>query len=480
MSWFVEGPLRSRRMVSASAVIVRGGSGWRRRSRLRCRRSGCATGWSSSSRRWRAAAAAAAAGERAPVCARAGRAGWPEESAADAVSARGDAGPVRVGAAVSGRLALGAGAAGARAARSGWRRRSASCLGRRRHRDRQGRQALAGGEAAVLGHARQDRQLPDHGLGARGRRAGDAAARLAAVSAGGVVRRPAAAAEGEDPGRGRLQDEAAAGGDLCEQAAGWEMPPAPILADPAYGDDAGFRTGLHEAGARVRGRGAGGDERLRAGDDLRGARAQGSVGRPRTVARPDRKPESVRALAERLPAKAWQTLPCRTTPGGRGRPEPLRVRPRRRHQPGPQRAPAAALGVADHRMARGGGGARPTTGSPTSPRTSRASGSPGSPGCAGRSSSTTGSSKASSASTTTKAAATAASTTTPRSSPARTPSSPRNACARVPRGRPDAAAGGAAPAARPALLGRPLPHLPPARRPRPTHALPPTRVTKSY
>ncbi len=42
----------------------------------------------------------------------------------------------------------------------------------------------------------------------------------------------------------------------------------------------------------------------------------GSVGRPRTVARPDRKPESVRALAERLPAQARQTLSCRTTPAG--------------------------------------------------------------------------------------------------------------------------------------------------------------------
>jgi len=42
----------------------------------------------------------------------------------------------------------------------------------------------------------------------------------------------------------------------------------------------------------------------------------GSVGRRRTVARPDRKPESVRALAERLPRRVWQTLPCRTTPAG--------------------------------------------------------------------------------------------------------------------------------------------------------------------
>jgi SRSO17 transposase len=30
-------------------------------------------------------------------------------------------------------------------------------------------------------------------------------------------------------------------GDLCEQAAGWQLPTAPILADSAYGDEAGFR-----------------------------------------------------------------------------------------------------------------------------------------------------------------------------------------------------------------------------------------------
>jgi hypothetical protein len=43
---------------------------------------------------------------------------------------------------------------------------------------------------------------------------------------------------------------------------------------------------------------------------------EGVMGRPRTVARPDRKQESARALAERLPADAWQMLPCRTTPAG--------------------------------------------------------------------------------------------------------------------------------------------------------------------
>src|SRR6266536_4408667 len=58
-----------------------------------------------------AVAARASARKRALVRARADRAWRPQELAADLVSARGDAGPVRVAAAVSGRLALGSAAA---------------------------------------------------------------------------------------------------------------------------------------------------------------------------------------------------------------------------------------------------------------------------------------------------------------------------------------------------------------------------------
>jgi len=104
--------------------------------------------------------------------------------------------------------------------------------------------------------------------------------------------------------------------DLCEQAAGWELPRPPILADSAYGDDAGFRTDLHEAELEY-------VVAVRAETSVYGPETtfavperKGSVGRPRTVVRPDHRPESVRSLAERLPATAWQTLPCRTTPAG--------------------------------------------------------------------------------------------------------------------------------------------------------------------
>ena len=105
-------------------------------------------------------------------------------------------------------------------------------------------------------------------------------------------------------------------GSLVERAAGWQIPSAPILADCAYGDDSGFRGRLHalelDYVVAVSAKGSlYGPETIFAVPERNGA-----TGRPPTAARPDRKPESVQTLAARLPAKAWQTLPCRTTPAG--------------------------------------------------------------------------------------------------------------------------------------------------------------------
>ena len=103
---------------------------------------------------------------------------------------------------------------------------------------------------------------------------------------------------------------------LCAQAVGWELPVAPILADSAYGEDTAFRTNLHESRLEY-------VVAVRAETSVYGPETSfavpertGTTGRPRTVARPDRKPESLRALAARLPARAWKTLPCRTTAVG--------------------------------------------------------------------------------------------------------------------------------------------------------------------
>jgi SRSO17 transposase len=103
---------------------------------------------------------------------------------------------------------------------------------------------------------------------------------------------------------------------LTEQAAGWEIPAAPILADCAYGDDTAFRTRVHGLACEY-------VVAVSAQLGVFGPETQFAVpertqrrGRPLTVARPDRKPESVKALALRLPAEAWQQVTYRTTPAG--------------------------------------------------------------------------------------------------------------------------------------------------------------------
>ncbi len=103
---------------------------------------------------------------------------------------------------------------------------------------------------------------------------------------------------------------------LAQEASAWEIPKAPVLGDAAYGDDTAFRTALQEleldyvlaVSPEV---GVFGPETTFAVPE-RGQRR----GRPPSVARPDREPESVRSLAARLAKHAWKTVPCRTTPAG--------------------------------------------------------------------------------------------------------------------------------------------------------------------
>ena len=104
---------------------------------------------------------------------------------------------------------------------------------------------------------------------------------------------------------------------LAGQAACWRLPRAPILADSAYGDDSAFRTTLHGQGleyvlAVSPSSGVFGPETTFAVPER-----SGKAGRPRSVARPDREPESLLALAQRLPGRAWKTISCRETPAGK-------------------------------------------------------------------------------------------------------------------------------------------------------------------
>jgi SRSO17 transposase len=177
---------------------------------------------------------------------------------------------------------------------------------------------------------------------------------------------------------------------LCRQASGWQIPAAPVLADSAYGDNTAFRREL--AALELEYVVAVSTQLAVFGPETRFALPErsGATGRPPTVVRADRKPESVKALAARLPADAWQTLPCRTTPAGED------VQSRFAFV----RVVAAHPVTQDHEPPRWewliiecptARRRRASTGSPTSPPRSAGSGSPGSPACDGRSSSTTAS-----------------------------------------------------------------------------------------
>jgi SRSO17 transposase len=107
--------------------------------------------------------------------------------------------------------------------------------------------------------------------------------------------------------------------ELIGQAATWEIPRGPILADSAYGDDGDFRVGLD-------------DERLsyvvaisktisvyEPDSEFTIPARAGEIGRPPSVARADRAPCSVAELAGRLAADAFETLAFAETVDGRPR-----------------------------------------------------------------------------------------------------------------------------------------------------------------
>ena len=118
------------------------------------------------------------------------------------------------------------------------------------------------------------------------------------------------------PDEVRFQTKPERASELLAEAASWELPTAPLLADAAYGNDSAFRTRL--AGLPLSYVVAVQAETTVYGPETSLAVPERNArgGRPRSLPVADREPESVRALALGLPETAWQTLPCRTTPAG--------------------------------------------------------------------------------------------------------------------------------------------------------------------
>ena len=118
------------------------------------------------------------------------------------------------------------------------------------------------------------------------------------------------------PGGATFQTKPQLAAALAVTAAGWEVPTAPILADAAYGDNTAFRTCLHEATLEYLVAVSPEIGVFAAETAFRAPEPSGRRGRPPSRPRPERRPESVRALAERLGGSAFRTLACRTTPEG--------------------------------------------------------------------------------------------------------------------------------------------------------------------
>lgn len=106
------------------------------------------------------------------------------------------------------------------------------------------------------------------------------------------------------------------GAELAEQAAGFQIEAAPVLADQAYGDDHKLRERLDGAGLRYvvavgpRTSVFAPETAFAAPEQKRPRRG----GRPRTRLRPDRRPESAAGLVARLGPEACETLTFRDGP----------------------------------------------------------------------------------------------------------------------------------------------------------------------
>ena len=127
----------------------------------------------------------------------------------------------------------------------------------------------------------------------------------------------------EDPERSRrakipaeigFQTKTELGVALIEQAAGWDVPKAPVLGDQAYGDNTVLRERLHDSELQYV---------LSVGAETKVftpqttftvPERQGSTGRPRSRPRPDAEPVAIAQLIADLPGEQFQTVTFRDGP----------------------------------------------------------------------------------------------------------------------------------------------------------------------
>jgi SRSO17 transposase len=128
---------------------------------------------------------------------------------------------------------------------------------------------------------------------------------------------PQRRAKAKIPEEIEFQTKPELGVGLIEQAGGWEVPRAPVLGDEAYGKDSKLRERLDQAGfAYVLSIDA--DASVFAPETVFAVPARKEkIGRPRARLRPDREPEHVAELIDRLAPQNLQTVTFRDGPDGK-------------------------------------------------------------------------------------------------------------------------------------------------------------------
>jgi SRSO17 transposase len=142
------------------------------------------------------------------------------------------------------------------------------------------------------------------------------------------------------------------GAELIERASGWEVPAAPLLGDSAYGENTDLRRRLDAAGSEYVLSVSPQTAVFSPETTFEVPERKGKAGRPRTRPQPDRAPESIGALIERIGLGMAQNVAFRDGPDG----EPvtsLRLRAGARLPRVAEAALSAARGVVDRRVARG-------------------------------------------------------------------------------------------------------------------------------
>ena len=123
-------------------------------------------------------------------------------------------------------------------------------------------------------------------------------------------------AKAKIPERVTFKTKPELGLELVEQAAGWEIPTAPLLGDQAYGDNTALRERLHDAG-REYVLAVAGQTKVFAAETVFAVPEQtAATGRPKSRARPDRDPEAIGELIARLGSEQAQTIAFRDGPDG--------------------------------------------------------------------------------------------------------------------------------------------------------------------